>query len=65
MPALDFILEYGIDQTMLLDHRQALELCRHNVQCVHASATSADILNLFTVISLRSYSPQPFCFAYL
>jgi hypothetical protein len=59
VPALDLILEHGIDQTVLLDHRQALELYRHNVQGVHASTTSTNILNLFyTLVSF----PLPFSY---
>lgn len=46
MPALDLVLQYLIDQLVLLDDGQALEFATFDVEGVHGAATTADILNL-------------------
>ena len=46
MPLCDLLLQYQVDQLVLLDHRQALELGRLNLDRVHRSAAAADVLYL-------------------
>jgi len=45
MPLLDILAKDLIDQTMLLDRRQALELLGDNVQRVHGATAAGDILH--------------------
>lgn len=46
MPLCDFLLQHLVDKLMLFDHRQALEPGRLNLDCVHRTAATADILDL-------------------
>ena len=46
MPALDLVLQYFVDQLVLLDDGQALELPTFDVEGVHGAATAANILDL-------------------
>jgi hypothetical protein len=46
MPLCDLLLQHLVDQLVLLDHRQALELGRLNLDRVHRSAAAADVLYL-------------------
>ena len=54
MPLCDLLLQHLVDQLVLLDHRQAFELWRFDVQCVHGSATAADVLHLSLNVSAAS-----------
>jgi hypothetical protein len=40
---------------MLLDDRQAFELCRDYVESVHASTSTTDVLNLFDLMSVMHF----------
>jgi hypothetical protein len=46
MPLCNLILQHLVDQLMLLDHSQALELGRLNLDRIHRSAAAADVLDL-------------------
>jgi hypothetical protein len=51
MPLRDLLLEHLVHQLVLLDHCQALEFRRFNVQRVHGPATAADVLHLSLNVS--------------
>lgn len=46
VPLLDFFGKDLVHHLMLLDDWQALELLGHNVESIHATATTADVLYL-------------------
>jgi hypothetical protein len=46
MPLCDLLLQHLVDQLVLLDYRQALKLGRLNLDRVHRSAATADVLYL-------------------
>lgn len=46
VPLLDLFGENLVHHLMLLDDWQALELLGHNVESIHATATTADVLDL-------------------
>lgn len=46
MPTLDLIRQDRVNHLMLLNHRQPIELRRLNLQRIHATTSTADILDL-------------------
>lgn len=46
VPLLDFFGEDLVHHLMLLDDRQTLELLGYNVESIHATATTTDVLDL-------------------
>ena len=46
MPLCDLFLQHLVDQLMLLNHCQAFELRRLNLDRIHGAATAADVLDL-------------------
>ena len=56
MPLCDLLLQHLVDQLVLLDHRQALELGRLNLDCVHRSASAADVLYLESGSACHSHN---------
>ena len=46
MPLCNLLLQHLIHQLMLFDDRQALELRRLNLDRIHGTAATADILDL-------------------
>jgi hypothetical protein len=55
VPLRDLLLQYLVDQLMLLDHCQAFEFWRLNVQRVHGPATTTDVLHLSLNVSADSH----------
>lgn len=54
MPFLDLFSQYLIHQPMLLNDRETLELLGDDVESVHGTAATANVLDLFMTRSVNS-----------
>jgi hypothetical protein len=63
MPSLDLLLQNLIDHLMLLDDAQPAKLCTLNLQRIHRSAPTTDILDLRAQKSSANapHYPNPLC----
>lgn len=52
MPLLDLLRKYRVHKAMLLHDRQALELLGDNIQRVHRTTTTTDILDLLFLLAI-------------